>query len=75
MGAAGRAARRRAASALALALSPKRGELLGRRANPSRTRRLACFGEFHVFAQKTLAGVDGVASGLPATALSLAPSR
>ena len=48
-----------------LGIVAEKGELLGRRADPSQTRRVASFGEFRVFAQKTLAGVDGVASGLP----------
>jgi hypothetical protein len=56
-----------------LGLVAEKGELLGRRANPSQTRRLASFGEFRVFAQKTLAGVDGVASGLPGDGVERRP--
>jgi hypothetical protein len=53
----------------------EKGELLGRRANPSQTRRLASFGEFRVSAEKTLAGGMASRPVYRETSLSLAPSR
>jgi hypothetical protein len=70
-----RAARRSARRAPSPWPCRRKGRVARASGQPSQTRRLVSFGELRVCAQKTLAGVDGVASGLPGDGVEPRPRR